>query len=90
MDIVGLFPVAPLQKRFILAAIDYFTKWLEAKAYANAKVVDVKNFLWKYIICRFDILRAIVTENEMHFESQMVQKLCDDFNIKHFYLTRGT
>ncbi|KAL0449070.1 UNVERIFIED_CONTAM: hypothetical protein Slati_1463400 [Sesamum latifolium] len=31
MDIVGPFPLAPGQKKFLLVAIDYFTKWVEAE-----------------------------------------------------------
>ncbi|KAL0374123.1 UNVERIFIED_CONTAM: hypothetical protein Sradi_3328000 [Sesamum radiatum] len=31
MDIVGPFPLAPGQKRFLLVAIDYLTKWVEAE-----------------------------------------------------------
>ncbi|KAL0373513.1 UNVERIFIED_CONTAM: hypothetical protein Sradi_3267000 [Sesamum radiatum] len=29
MDIVGPFPLVPGQKKFLLVAIDYFTKWVE-------------------------------------------------------------
>jgi len=31
MDIVGPFPPASGQRRFLIVAIDYFTKWIEAK-----------------------------------------------------------
>ncbi|KAL0416439.1 UNVERIFIED_CONTAM: hypothetical protein Slati_3475800 [Sesamum latifolium] len=34
MDIVGPFPLAPGQKKFLLFAIDYFTKWVEAEPLA--------------------------------------------------------
>ena len=32
MDIVGPLPVAAAQKKFLLVAIDYFSKWVEAEA----------------------------------------------------------
>ncbi|KAL0395105.1 UNVERIFIED_CONTAM: hypothetical protein Slati_4476700 [Sesamum latifolium] len=35
MDIVGRFPPAPGQKKFLLVAIDYFTKWVEAEPLAR-------------------------------------------------------
>ncbi|KAL0313366.1 UNVERIFIED_CONTAM: hypothetical protein Sradi_5735900 [Sesamum radiatum] len=35
MDIVGPFPLAPGQKKFLLVPIDYFTKWVEAEPLAR-------------------------------------------------------
>ncbi|RVW69914.1 hypothetical protein CK203_059112 [Vitis vinifera] len=37
MDIVGPLPAAPAQKKFLLVATDYFSKWVEAEAYASIK-----------------------------------------------------
>ncbi|RVW14330.1 hypothetical protein CK203_099083 [Vitis vinifera] len=37
MDIVGPLPTAPAQKKFLLVATDYFSKWVEAEAYASIK-----------------------------------------------------
>ncbi|RVW28496.1 Pro-Pol polyprotein [Vitis vinifera] len=45
MDIVGPLPAAPAQKKFLLVATYYFSKWVEAEAYASIKDKDVtKNF----------------------------------------------
>ncbi|RVW85558.1 hypothetical protein CK203_037577 [Vitis vinifera] len=41
MDIVGPLPTAPAQKKFLLVATDYFSKWGEAEAYVNIKDKDV-------------------------------------------------
>ncbi|RVW56363.1 Pro-Pol polyprotein [Vitis vinifera] len=43
MDIVGPLPAAPAQKKFLLVATDYFSKWVEAEAYASIKDKDVPN-----------------------------------------------
>ncbi|XP_073131756.1 uncharacterized protein [Henckelia pumila] len=56
MDIVGPFPPAPAQKKFLLVAIDYFSKWVEAKVLARITEGDVLKFLWKNILCRFGVL----------------------------------
>ena len=55
MDIVGPLPVAPTQKKFLLVATYYFSKWVEAEAYASIKDKDVMKFVWKNIVCRFGI-----------------------------------
>ncbi|KAL2226893.1 UNVERIFIED_CONTAM: Retrovirus-related Pol polyprotein from transposon [Sesamum indicum] len=52
IDIVGSFPPAPAQKKFIIVAVEYFTKWVEAEAVAKISEKEVINFIWKNIICR--------------------------------------
>ena len=37
IDIVGLFPTASAQKKLLLVATDYFSKWIEADAFASIK-----------------------------------------------------
>ena len=63
MDIVGHLPVKVAQKKFLLVAIDYFSKWIEAKTYASIKDKDVSKFVWKNIVCRFGIPQAIIVDN---------------------------
>ena len=63
MDIVGPLPVAAAQKKFLLVATDYFSKWVEAKAYASIKDKDITKFILKNIICRFGIPQAIIADN---------------------------
>ncbi|XP_075670365.1 uncharacterized protein LOC142640160 [Castanea sativa] len=45
LDIIGLFPTAVRQLKFLLVDIDYFTKWVEAEALANIteKNLGIKN-----------------------------------------------
>ena len=45
LDIVGLFPNAAGNKRYLLVGTDYFTKWVEAEALANIRDVNVKKFI---------------------------------------------
>ena len=55
MDIVGPLPTAAVQNKFLLVAIDYFSKLVDAEAYASIKDKDVMKFVWKNIIYRFGI-----------------------------------
>ena len=45
LDILGPFPKAVGNKRFLLVGTDYFTKWVEAEALANIRDVDAKKFI---------------------------------------------
>ncbi|KAL2252589.1 UNVERIFIED_CONTAM: hypothetical protein Sindi_0053600 [Sesamum indicum] len=52
IDIVGPFPPTQAQKKFIIVAVEYFSKWVEAEAVAKISEKEVINFIWKNIICR--------------------------------------
>ena len=45
IDIVGPLPTAPTQKKLLLVATDYFSKWIEVKAFALIKDKDVTRFI---------------------------------------------
>ena len=50
LDIVGPFPKAVGNKKYLIVCTDYFTKWVEAEPLANIRDVDVKRFIWKNIV----------------------------------------
>ncbi|RVW46756.1 Retrovirus-related Pol polyprotein from transposon 17.6 [Vitis vinifera] len=54
MDIVGPLPAAPAQKKFLLVATDYFSKWVEAEAYASIKDKDVTNSYGRTLFAALD------------------------------------
>ncbi|GKA28988.1 reverse transcriptase domain-containing protein [Tanacetum coccineum] len=53
IDIAGPFPEGPGKVKFLIVAIDYFTKWIEAKPVATITGNQVKKFVWDNIVCRF-------------------------------------
>nr|GEX05400.1 reverse transcriptase domain-containing protein [Tanacetum cinerariifolium] len=53
IDIAGPFPEGPGKVKFLIGAMDYFTKWIEAKAVATITGRQVKKFVWDNIVCRF-------------------------------------
>ncbi|KAK8951258.1 hypothetical protein KSP39_PZI004425 [Platanthera zijinensis] len=70
MDLVGSFPSASGQRRFLLVMIDYFSKWLEVKALAKVTSQVIRNFVWGEIICRHGLPQVIVTDNGPQFASE--------------------
>ncbi|XP_050250883.1 uncharacterized protein LOC126697815 [Quercus robur] len=52
LDILGPFPLGTRQMKFLVVGIDYFTKWVEAEPLAHITQQNVKNFVWKNIVCR--------------------------------------
>ena len=58
LDIIGSFPIAVRQLKFLILGIDYFTKWVEAEALATITERNMRSFVWRFIICRFGISRV--------------------------------
>ena len=81
MVIVGLLHVSTRGVRFLLVLIDYFSKWVEAEAFSNITHVQVRNFIWKEIICRHGLPYEIVTDNGSQFISEQFEAFCEEWQI---------
>nr|GEX77018.1 hypothetical protein [Tanacetum cinerariifolium] len=67
IDIAGPFPKGPGKVKFLIVSMDYFTKWIEAKAVATIIGGQVKKFIWDNIMCRFGIPGEIISANGKQF-----------------------
>ena len=63
IDILGPFPLAIRQMKYLIVAIKYFTKWIEAEPVAQITSHKVQHFVWKNIVCRFGVPRRLVSDN---------------------------
>ena len=61
--IMGPFPIALRQLRFLIVGIDYFTKWVEVETLATITKKNVRSFVCKNIICRYGTPRVLVSNN---------------------------
>uniref|UniRef100_A0A2N9FA17 Uncharacterized protein n=1 Tax=Fagus sylvatica TaxID=28930 RepID=A0A2N9FA17_FAGSY len=89
LDIVGPLPRAPGNKKFLITATDYFTKWIEAEPLSNIRDVDTKRFFWKNVITRFGIPWAAISDNGTQFESRLFKGFCSNLGIKNFFSSPG-
>ncbi|XP_022019026.2 protein NYNRIN-like [Helianthus annuus] len=85
IGMVGPFPEAPGAVKFIIVVVDYFTKWVEAKALSLTSAMMVRKFIWEHIICRFGLPLKIVTDNGTNFTSEDLQKWMKELNIEHTF-----
>ena len=85
LDILSLFPLGTRQMKFLIVGIDYFTKWVEAKPLAKIMQQNVKNFIWKNIVCKFGIPRLLVSNNGRQFDNTPFRDFCEQFGIKNHY-----
>ena len=85
LDIMGPFPIAVRQLKFLVVGIDYFTKWVEAEALATITEKNIRNFFWRCIICRFGIPRVLVSDNGRQFDNNYFRDFCSQLGIKNHY-----
>ena len=87
IDLVGPLPQTQKENKYIAVAIDYFTKWPEAKAIPNATAKEVSKFIFEEIICRHGCPQKILTDRGSHFNNQLIKELTEKFKIKHGFST---
>ena len=85
LDIVGPFPTAIRQLKFLIMGIDYFTKWVETEALATITKKNVRSFVWRCIVCSFGIPRILVSDNGKQFDNDSFQDFCSQLGIGNHY-----
>lgn len=85
VDIVGPVPAGKGNCKFLVVAVDYFTKWAEVGPLVTITTGAIKNFLWRTIICRFGIPHAFVTDNGTQFNCRPFQEWCAELKIRHLF-----
>src|SRR5215216_2295667 len=83
LDIKGPLPITKTGNRYIIVAMDYFTKWPEARAIKDIKADTVAKFLYEDVICRHGAPEEILTDRGASFMNQVVDQLCQKFQTKH-------
>ncbi|XP_050233217.1 uncharacterized protein LOC126681705 [Mercurialis annua] len=81
IDILGPFTPTTGQKKFLIVAVDHFTKWLEVEAVSTITEARIRDFFWRQIVCRFGIPRALVTDNGKQFNCRAFKEFCNDLHI---------
>ena len=52
------------QMKYLVVAIEYFTKWIEAEPVAQITTHKIQHFVWKNIVCRFRVPKCLVSDND--------------------------
>ena len=82
MDLMGPFP-SSFSNLYILLAVDYVSKWLEAiLTHTNDASVVVK-FLRNHIFTWFSTPRALITDGGTPFCNKLVDKVLQKYGVRH-------
>ena len=82
IDFMGPFPQS-FGNLYILLAMDYVSKWVEAVACPRNDTNTVVSFLQKDILSRFGTPRTIISDGGSHFANKIFSKLMSRYGIKH-------
>ena len=82
MDLVGPLPTAQGGSKFAVVAVEYFTRWIEAKPLASITSETVRRFFWLNIVCRFGVPRTLTVDNGKQFDNKKFKTFCLDLGIK--------
>ncbi|XP_059431555.1 uncharacterized protein LOC132165068 [Corylus avellana] len=82
IDFMGPFPVS-FSYVYILLAVDYVSKWVEAKATRTDDSKVVTDFIKSNIFSRFGIPRALISDRGTHFCNRTVETLLRKYHVTH-------
>ncbi|GJU02719.1 reverse transcriptase domain-containing protein [Tanacetum coccineum] len=85
IDIAGPFPEGPGKVKFLIVAMDYFTKWIEAKPVATITGNQVKKFVWENIVCKFGLPGEIISDNGKQFRDNPFRDWCEKLCIQQHF-----
>src|SRR3989440_3101005 len=83
IDIIGkIYPPASNGHEFIVVAVDYFSRWIEAQSFKKLGAKQMASFIEKSIFCRFGIPHHIVSDNGVQFQGE-VEELLRRYKVEH-------
>ncbi|XP_050920322.1 uncharacterized protein LOC127137959 [Lathyrus oleraceus] len=82
INFMGPFPPS-FGRNYILVAVDYVSKWVEAVALPTNDAKVVVKFLKENIFVSFGVPRALISDEGTHFLNHLMEKLLLKYNVKH-------
>jgi transposase InsO family protein len=88
--LLGPLPPAQGNLKYVVVAVEYFSKWIEAKPFATITSATVQKFFWQNIVCRFSVPKATTVDNGTQFDAETFKDFCDQIGMKiHFASLRN-
>jgi transposase InsO family protein len=75
-------PTAQGNIKFTFVAVEYFTKWIEARAVSTITSKTAQKFFWQNIVCRFGVPSELTVDNGKQFDNQDFKDFCFSIGTK--------
>jgi hypothetical protein len=87
MDVMGPLPITKSGKRYIVIAVDHFTKWVEARALETNDAQSIASFFYDDVICRHGVPEILTTDQGSEFINELLSILTSTYHIRHIKTT---
>ncbi|GKV01663.1 hypothetical protein SLEP1_g14200 [Rubroshorea leprosula] len=82
VDLLGPFIKGKGGCTYLIVAVDYFTKWIEAKPLSTTIKKKIEEFLFNSILYRFGIPKRIIADNGPQVRVAALRSFCNDYGIE--------
>jgi hypothetical protein len=82
VDFIGLFPMSE-QCEYILVAVDYVSKWVEALPCVADDSKSSKKMFQEIIFPRFGVSRVLISDGGSHFIDKTFRKCISELGVDH-------
>ena len=82
IDIIGPLPTAPGNYKYATVAVEYFSKWIEAKVLRDITAAAMRKFFWQNIVCRFGVPKEVTVDNGKQFDCTTFREFCSQLGTK--------
>ncbi|MCO5570045.1 hypothetical protein L7F22_023759 [Adiantum nelumboides] len=87
IDAIGPLPITARGKCYILTAVDYLSRWAEAKPVMQITSKDVAKFVYEDICCKFGMPLELLSDKGPGFRGELVDYLCEKLHVRRRFTT---
>jgi len=87
INFTGPFPEDQFGFKYVCIVVEQIFRWMEIHCSLTNTAADAVNFLYHDIVCSFNILKLIHSDNGSHFANEVIEWLTQTLQIRHKFST---
>ena len=87
INLLGPLPLIAGQVKYLIVAIDYFAKWIEAEPLSSITAAQARKFVWRNISTQFGITEALITDNGTQFANRKFRDFLSNYKVRHHFIS---
>ena len=87
IDLIGPFPLSRGGNRHVVIAVDYFTKWVIAKAVPSKETIHIVDFFVRRLVLQHGAPVYVISDRGASFKADFAEKLFKALQSNHLLTT---